>query len=74
MDYSDDDISWLTQEPSQSSQMEDFSVVHSYIEEDIKLDYGNQVVSLEEGDAKFSVLYDNVVAQDISTEDEGNGM
>ena len=66
MDYSDDDISWLTQEPSLDSQM-DNSDVHKFIEEDIPLELPEGVISLEQNCARSHVLYDGVVVEDISS-------
>ena len=68
-DYSDDDISWLTQEPSVEGQDSVYQCVNRYIEEDIPLDNGQNIVSLEEGTSSQHVLYDNVFAEDISSDE-----
>ena len=69
MEYGDDDMSWLTQEPSLDSQMDNSNVVQHYIEEDIPLDLSENVVSLEEGSPKCHVLYGDVIAEDILSDE-----
>ena len=69
MEYSDDDISWLTQEPSLNSQGHGLPIVDKYIEEEIPLDNVDNVISLEEGGLSRRVLYGNVIAEDISSDE-----
>ena len=69
---SDNDMSWLTQTSNgDSSDLANFNVGNQYIEEDILSDKDN-IVSLEDNGPVLSgkVLYDNVVVEDISS-DEG---
>ena len=73
MDYdSDSDISWLTQTPSLENSQPNFDVGYSFVEEDIELD--KNVISLEEHSNRSMVtegrvLYDNVVVEDISSDE-----
>ena len=69
MDYDEMDMSWLTQEPSLDSQVEAFDIAGSYIEEDINFENHAEVISLEEVKSSGSVLYDNVVVEDISSDE-----
>ena len=69
MESSDDDISWLTQVPSLDSQVANSGVIVDYVEDDIPLELSNNVVSLEESSQKVQVLYDNVIAENISSDD-----
>ena len=69
MDLDETDMSWLTQEPSLDSQIHSFEIARSYIEEDINFENAAEVISLEEVKSSGSVLYDNVVVEDISSDD-----
>ena len=78
-DFSDEnDIYWLTQESSNESDNANFNITGgdgddlSYLFGESS---GSNIVSLEEdngnsGSANGMVLYDNVVAEDISSDDE----
>ena len=73
MEYdSDSDISWLTQTPSLEKSQANFNVDYEYIEENIDLcnvvsleDNGNDVVP-----STSRVLYDNVVVEDIPSDEK----
>ena len=79
MDYSDEenDISWLTQVPSLESQKANFNIVEE-VESDNEFEWlfgGNddsdgKVISLEENGEQYHKLYDNVVAVDISDDEQ----
>ena len=85
-EFSDDnDISWLIQELSVESQKANFSNigVNNGNVEDIDDWFGDgiqsNIVSLEEDDGKSepvkgAILYDGVVAEDISSDEEIDGM
>ena len=69
---SDEDISWLTQEPNLQSQQYNFDIVHSFIEEDlVKDDTDDNFVSLEDvgSPIRSKILYGNVEVEDISSDD-----
>ena len=69
---SDSDISWLIQNPSLERKDANFNLDYQFIEEDIDLSgCDNNVVSLEENEdcGKVKVLYDNVVAEDMSSDE-----
>ena len=65
---SDNDISWLTQEPSLEVKQANFDVGQQFIEDEMDL---GDVVSLEENtnSQRSSILYDNVVVEDISLDE-----
>ena len=66
----EEDISWRTQEPSQSGEIVDAGFNLDYVEEEIPLEMSNNVVSLEEGEAQGrKLLYDNIMVEDISSDD-----
>ena len=68
MSDSENDISWLTQESNYLEIKTGFDVEFSRVDDE---SYFEGVVSLEDGCMiRQSVLYDNVVAEDISS-DEG---
>ena len=69
MEYSDDESMWLTQEPSLDSQNATFDIGFSYIEEDLATGNDQNVVSLEENSGVVLVLYDNVMAENISLDE-----
>ena len=75
MDFFDDDfgLAGLTQEAKLEDNVANFNIGYDYIEEGI---VSSNVVSLEdyEGDKKMSVLYDNVMAEDISSDEELDAM
>ena len=65
------DMSWLTQRPSSDGSQANFNLDIGGNDFDV---YGNGgVVSLEEGRGCY-VLYDNVVCQDISLDEEVDQM
>ena len=66
-DYSDDDISWLTQEPSQSNEETYSGLNLDYIESEIPLGIDGSIVSLEENGTGRKILYDNVIVENISS-------
>ena len=69
---SDSDISWLTQTLSIESVESSFDVGYEYIKESLDLSVvDNSVVSLEEnpGTSKEQVLYDYVIVEDISSDE-----
>ena len=69
---SDSDISWLTQTLSIEKVEASFDVGYEYIKESLDLSVvDNSVVSLEEypGTSKEQVLYDNVIVEDISSDE-----
>ena len=69
----EDDISWLTQQPRLEPNVASFDLGHRYLEEDI--DVGN-CISLEEEQSsqKGRILYDNVVAEDITSDENIDSM
>ena len=72
MEYFDDldnDMSWLTQEPKIEEDGTNFNVGYKFIEEDLLCD---NVVSLEESevDVKRTVLYDNMLVEEISSDEK----
>ena len=74
MDESDyeNDISWLTQTPKLEDESPNFEIGVGYIEEDIVgVSQDKNIVSLEENSVteQRHVLYDNVVAEDISDDE-----
>ena len=74
---SDSDISWLIQNPSLERKDANCNLDYQFIEEDIDLSgCDNNVVSLEENEdcGKVKVLYDNVVAEDMSSDENIDGM
>ena len=66
----DNDMSWLTQTPRLESEQPVFDVDAKFIEEELLEEDNvvNNIVSLEEDveSSRKHVLYDNVVAEDIS--------
>ena len=85
-DFDDNNTSWLTQEPKLDSQKANFKLLNNFQgdSDDDRLfcfdgragmfNSGN-IVSLEEnGIVKSDVLYVNVVAEDISSDEEINKM
>ena len=71
LDDSDTDISWLTQTPRiEASDNPNFDIGYRYVEEDI-LSNEDNVVSLEDSDVnlKGKILYDNVLVEDISSDE-----
>ena len=76
-DYDDNDISWLTQVQSLESQKAQFSLLsEENSDEDFCDLFGRNeqvhenIVSLEENNDKVHHLYDDVVAEDISSDEE----
>ena len=80
-----DDMSWLTQKNSNIDKLnfnimegidsesgEEFTVCDDF---NVKRIANGQIVDLEEGQSDiFHVLYDNVVAENISSDEEIDGM
>ena len=73
MSDSDNDISWLTQQPSLDMESPTFDLGMSYVEEDICFESDKEVlVSLEDQPSTSNgrrVLYDNVTCEDISSDE-----
>ena len=70
--FDDSDMSWLTQVPSLEYREANFDVGSCVFDEKLlDLDV-EKVVSLEDesGDTSKHVLYDNVVCEDISSDEE----
>ena len=74
---SDCDISWLTQVPSLEQNGPNFSLGEDYFDGNMN-EEGEQsvVISLEESNGRRDgrVLYDNVVCEDISSDEEVDKM
>ena len=74
MSESDNDISWLTQQPSMEGDTPSFDIGMSYIEEELcSQDDNDGLISLEEQPCYSQgrcVLYDNVMCEDISSDEE----
>ena len=76
-DYNDNDISWLTQVQSLESQKADFRLINNENSDEefddifgLRNDVETNIVSLEENaDGKYH-LYDNVVVENISSDEE----
>ena len=70
--YSDDnDISWLTQVPSLEVKDANFDICDGFSIGDFDVDRGS-LVSLQDDRVSKHVLYDNAVAEDISSDEEIN--
>ena len=68
MSFDEDDISWLTQRPTLENGLANFNIQPHFIEEEIDV---NDTVSLKESLSiqNKRILYDNVEAEDISSDD-----
>ena len=76
-DEEDSDISWLTQVPSLEGFALNFSVGEEYYDDESVMEVSSsQLVSLEDGGKgrNAQVLYNNVVCEDLSSDEEGAGM
>ena len=79
-EFEENDISWLTQVPKLDQDDPNFNVGFKFIEEDLCLDKsGKNVVSLEEVETSVTksngrILYDNVMVEDISSDEELDSM
>lgn len=85
-DFDDNDISWLTQEPKLESQKTNFKLLNNFqgdsdddglfcFDGGAGMFNSGTIVSLEgNGIVKSDVLYVNVVAEDISSDEEINKM
>ena len=71
-DESEYSLEGLTQE-SNVVDCANFNIGYNYVEEDL---VGENVVSLEESDVepKRSILYDNLFVEDISSDEDVDGM
>ena len=78
MDLFDDysDMSWLTQVPNEEKSQPTFNVEHDVFGNEDILSENQNIVSLEEEpEVKgLQVLYDNVVCEAISSDEEINSM
>ena len=73
----DTDDMWLTQVPSLDIAGPNFGIGDTYYEEElVEEDYEQNVISLEEnfGSNRQQVLYDNVVCENISSDEEVDAM
>ena len=67
--YEEDDISWLTQVPRLEEMAPNFNIGGD--DDDFFSDNMDNVISLEEQpDRGTQVLYDNVVCEDISSDED----